>query len=511
MKKKILFVFSLLVIIMICSCGSSSGVKGRDAEDGTKEDEYPLTEQQMIYNCDGYTLYASYIDFEEYEENGIGIAMYAINNSGVQRFIQTSYASINGYSVEMTGVNKGSSLLDGQKGWFYQIIYYDDLDVYGIDTRKDLKSLRFQLQIWNEEEIGISDKIDIELAINKDMTLSFVSDKNVCIENSEVQKTEDFLKDAQIIYDSEGYTLYISHVDFEEYGENGIGIAMYAINNSGEQRDVQTSYAAINGNSIEMNGVNQGGCLLDGQRGWFYQIIYYDDLNVYGIDVNKDLEFLSFQLQIWNKEEFEILDKKDVELIINQDMTFNFIDNVDDVYTVQRVYGIASNMKKSDLDGTIGNWSYQGLPLLSDDCAWIDNSLNKNGTVNQSAIYMKIANCLEGFAIGNDWKSYAEWVVGYVPESKEEFAEYVDNAKEFIVTDNQLIAIMKKLNTLNCVEGQFDFDSGKFGTYIVDIQDLTVCAQEIGVSEEMLGYIFAMVGSYGANISFNGNGCHIEF
>lgn len=56
---------------------------------------------------------------------------------------------------------------------------------------------------------------------------------------------------------------------------------------------------------------------------------------------------------------------------------------------------------------------------------------------------MKIAYCLEGFLIGNDRKSYAEWVIGYIPESKEEFAEHVDNAKEFIVTENQLKAIMK--------------------------------------------------------------------
>lgn len=174
LKKRIVFVFTLLVIIMMCSCGSSSDVKNMDVGDGIEKDEHPLTEQQMVYNRDGYTLYASYIDFEEYGQDGIAVAMYAINNSGVQRFIQTSFASINGYSVEMNGVNQGSSLLDGQKGWFYQIIYYDDLDVYGIDVNEDLKSLSFQLQIWNKEEFEILDKKDIELIVNQDMTFKLI-------------------------------------------------------------------------------------------------------------------------------------------------------------------------------------------------------------------------------------------------------------------------------------------------------------------------------------------------
>ena len=94
-------------------------------------------------------------------------------------------------------------------------------------------------------------------------------------------------------------------------------------------------------------------------------------------------------------------------------------------------------------------------------------------------------------------------VLGFEPETKEEADSYADNASEFIIEEGQALpAIMKKLQTLNCVSGVFDFENWK---YAFTISDLTECAKEMMISEEMLGYILAELSEYAPEVSFDGN------
>jgi hypothetical protein len=179
---------------------------------------------------------------------------------------------------------------------------------------------------------------------------------------------------------------------------------------------------------------------------------------------------------------------------------------------VESVYNAAVELTKEDLTGSKSNWEYKGLKLLSEDCEWIDSDLNKKGTVNQGAIYRKMAMLLEGFqAKFNKYTDYAEILIGFVPDTREEFVPYAENAQQFICTKDEVKNVMKAFEKLDCVEGTFDYKKNSLGVYDFTINDTKECAQEMKISEEMLGYILAMLSEYAPDINFENNRCHIKY
>lgn len=179
-------------------------------------------------------------------------------------------------------------------------------------------------------------------------------------------------------------------------------------------------------------------------------------------------------------------------------------------------YEAAITATKDDLTGSKGKWYYDGIPLLSDDCEWIDSSLNKSGSVSQGVVYRKIAKMLSGSDFKNkrffySYKDISELLLGFTPDTVDEYVPYGENASEFITVNNQLEAIMKKFETLKSASGQYDYDFGKLGKYSIDISDMSECAKEMQISDKMLGYIFAMLDEYAVEITFNENSCHIEY
>ena len=170
----------------------------------------------------------------------------------------------------------------------------------------------------------------------------------------------------------------------------------------------------------------------------------------------------------------------------------------------QQYYNLAMSITKDDcIKDSLGIYSYKGFAFTSDDSAWLDNSLNKDGRIEAGAFYRKLAKCLIGFEYGNSWESYAPYILGYTPETKEEFADKVDDLSSFIVESHAADAIIGKLETLSCVDISKD-DSEKFTVFISDV---TQCADEMGISEEMLGYIMGGLKDCGADIEFDGNTC----
>lgn len=179
---------------------------------------------------------------------------------------------------------------------------------------------------------------------------------------------------------------------------------------------------------------------------------------------------------------------------------------------VEDAYNIAISLTKKDLVGSKGNWMFKNIKLLSEDCKWIDSTLNTNGTVNQGAIYRKMAMLLEGFQSKlNKYTDYSEILLGFTPDSRDEFVLYADNAMTFIVTSQPLKPIMQALEKVSCVKGEFDYDKNTLGVYDFTITDLSVCANELKISEEMLGYTLAMLSEYAPTISFEDNSCHIKY
>lgn len=185
--------------------------------------------------------------------------------------------------------------------------------------------------------------------------------------------------------------------------------------------------------------------------------------------------------------------------------------------TTEKAYNTACSLTISNLDkkmsyGGITRYYYKGLIIQSEDEEWLLTSLNKEKSLNQGALYRTIASYLEGFKIGlNNGSSYCEIMCGFKWRTKKAFEPYVSNASEFIVKKDQLKSIMQKLKNINSVQGEFDFDYKELGKYNIDISDLTDCADEMQISEEMLGYIFAMLDEYAVDITFDGNSCHIKY
>ena len=188
----------------------------------------------------------------------------------------------------------------------------------------------------------------------------------------------------------------------------------------------------------------------------------------------------------------------------NADNIQNESEQIETQSNVEKAYNAACNLTKDDLtEDILGGYSYGDLVLDSEDTDWIDNSWNTDGTVNSGALYRTMANYLVGYYIGNSWKMYADILIGFTPDSSDEFKPYVGNASTFIVDDsNPLEYVMKAFEKCESIEGTFDYDNRK---YSFSIDDLTQCAKELQISEEMLGYILAMLEEYAPSTSFNGN------
>lgn len=189
---------------------------------------------------------------------------------------------------------------------------------------------------------------------------------------------------------------------------------------------------------------------------------------------------------------------------------------------VEEYYLIATTLTKNSLDRshrykdgeTFIGCSYKDLPFTADDCKWINNTaLNTKGATNQGAIYRAMAFIIEDYDIElhSDYSKYSEILIGKTPETIDGFLPYVDNAKSFICAEDSLINIMKALQQCDSVEGKFDFDKNQLGIYDFTIKDLKACAADLKISEEMLGYVLALLSEYAPEITFSENTCHIQY
>lgn len=149
------------------------------------------------------------------------------------------------------------------------------------------------------------------------------------------------------------------------------------------------------------------------------------------------------------------------------------------------------NIKK---DGFM-QYSYKDIPLLSEDCGDI--------IIDQGAIYRKVATLLEGFNMGlNNGSQYSEYVIGKYISDKSDFEPYYTSLSKFITNNNSLENVMNKFASLDSVKGNFDTNAK---SYNFQITNLTECAKEMQISEEMLGAILAMIDEYAPTVEFTDN------
>ena len=179
-------------------------------------------------------------------------------------------------------------------------------------------------------------------------------------------------------------------------------------------------------------------------------------------------------------------------------------------------YEEAVTLSLEDLEGpsATGHYTYKGLTIQDDDIDWLFTSWGSNANyLSQDALYNAVAKGLEGYDLFTEIGFYGSWGQSLVPlvfgidkpDSAAEIEPYVRNAQEFIVQDDseQLSAIMNKMQQLECVSGEFDFEDN---IYDFKISNLTQAAEDMMISDAMLGYIIADLDCYkGAEISFKGD------
>ena len=76
---------------------------------------------------------------------------------------------------------------------------------------------------------------------------------------------------------------------------------------------------------------------------------------------------------------------------------------------------------------------------------------------------------------------------------------------------------MTKLDSLDSISGTFDIEydgAGEFdnraSNFDAEISDVSKCADELQISEEMLGYILGVLKDYGTTVTFSGDTCYIR-
>lgn len=170
----------------------------------------------------------------------------------------------------------------------------------------------------------------------------------------------------------------------------------------------------------------------------------------------------------------------------------------------------ATHLFATDLKKELGSrtYSYNDIPFITEDCEWINNPVNKDRTLESGAFYRKMAMIIEGFNIGlNNGSQFSKNILGFKTSIKEEFEPYAKELSTYIKKDNPYKSIMNKFSTLSSIDGKIDT---KANSYDFKIKDLSECAKELKISEEMLGYILAMLTEYAIEISFDGNTCSLK-
>ncbi|MBR1863682.1 MAG: hypothetical protein IJ806_06320 [Ruminococcus sp.] len=171
----------------------------------------------------------------------------------------------------------------------------------------------------------------------------------------------------------------------------------------------------------------------------------------------------------------------------------------------EKYYNLAVELTLDDCTvDALGLYKYNDFTFLEEDC-----DLTFTRSLPAGAFYNKLAKCLVGYYMGNSWESYAHYIIGYTPESKDEFGAMIDDLKEFIIDERNMWlvfdAIYNKLQTVSVVTS--DVEDNK---YTIVISDVTKCAEEMNISEEMLGYILGELHDGMADeISFDGKSCKI--
>lgn len=157
---------------------------------------------------------------------------------------------------------------------------------------------------------------------------------------------------------------------------------------------------------------------------------------------------------------------------------------------------------------TNDGYEFKGYPISKDSVSKIGSEL----VVNQGAMYEEIAGglalyCDFGLSQSLD-EAFFQILIGSGNEP-ENWNELANDLYSFILLDGTEKEIISKLETLDCVNGTFDYD---VRSYSFEISDFEMAASDLHISQEMLGYVLAKLNEYTDDIVFDGNSitCSLE-
>lgn len=202
----------------------------------------------------------------------------------------------------------------------------------------------------------------------------------------------------------------------------------------------------------------------------------------------------SYQLSISATDEAKNTTKETIDITVND-------------YPTHIAFMQATNLTFDQLSPSGTAYSFDDIHIPKEEANHIED-----GTM-----YRSIAKQIEGyFALGAEF--YGNWGNDIVPlifteqkaEKWEDYYSYVHKMALLITRKVNVGAIMSILDSLNTVDGTFDYNNGVFA---VQIPDLTETANELEITERMLGYILAMLQEYGTESTFDKNSysCNLTF
>lgn len=173
----------------------------------------------------------------------------------------------------------------------------------------------------------------------------------------------------------------------------------------------------------------------------------------------------------------------------------------------EQAYNSMLSLTKADLGKTSSGarYTYRGLTLRDEDVGTIGSTFY----IDQGAMYDAVAKTLQleceedGFLYGNIKDDYFEVLLGTEkPATWEAFKPKAQKLYKFIVPDASEKVVLKAFEKLDCVDGTFNYNTRSYDFTISDVQ---TAADELGISDEMLGYTLAYLSEFAADIEFNGN------
>lgn len=219
--------------------------------------------------------------------------------------------------------------------------------------------------------------------------------------------------------------------------------------------------------------------------------------------------------------DYDVMDDYDTITVSATDKAGNIVTQTVDVfigyYPTYDAYLTATNILFDDLrKDSDGSYSYMGINILKEETVSILFG-GKKYKLDHGAMYRSLAMQLKGFYVARR-TFYSAWdidsmtsltILGFEKKNSwEEMKPYVDKASKIITSNDRPInKVLRRLSKLNCVKGKFDFTNGKFK---FTIKNLTKAAHKLGITEEMLGYVLALIDEYSDGASFSGNSYKLD-